>query len=552
VLLRKRQQVFVQRCLAALDQHGNTLGTAMTGAGKTIMLSAVAGEVLAEPDAKACILAHRDELTDQNRSKFARVNPGLSTSVYDAREKSWAGRATFAMVQTLSGARHLEMLPTLDLLVIDEAHHSASPSYRRVIDGVLARNPKARIFGVTATPNRGDGVGLRTVFSNVGDQITLGELIASGHLVRPRTYVIDLGKQDELRHVRRTAADFDMNEVAAILNTQPINQTVVRHWQEKAEGRKTIVFCSTVAHAEAVCRAFIKAGVPAVLIHGDLSDQERKARLRAYERGPVQVVVNVAVLTEGYDYTPTACVVLLRPSSHASTFVQMVGRGLRVVDPDEFPDVIKEDCLVLDFGTASLTHGTLEQAANLEGRDFSGEAPMKDCPDCAATIPLGCRECPLCGYVWERLVREASANGPGLTDFTMTEIDLLKRSSFLWCDLFGDDCSLMATGFNAWAGVFFLEGHWHAVGAAKNGTTRRLAIGERLVCMAQADDFLNTHETEDAAHKSRKWLHEPATEKQLQHLPPSYRHDLGLSRYRASALLSFRFNRPAIRKAVGL
>ena len=97
------------------------------GSGKTIMLSAVAGNILDEPDAKACILAHRDELTAQNRAKFARVNPGLSTSVFDAKEKSWAGRATFAMVQTLSRDTHLAAMPALDLLVIDEAQHAASP-----------------------------------------------------------------------------------------------------------------------------------------------------------------------------------------------------------------------------------------------------------------------------------------------------------------------------------------------------------------------------------------------------------------------------------------
>jgi hypothetical protein len=436
-----------------------------------------------------------------------------------------------------------------DGVLVHNCHHAASPTYRRVIDAVRNKNPEAWLFGVTATPNRGDGAGLRPVFSNVGDQIGLGELIASGHLVRPRTFVIDLGQQGELRGVRQTATDFDMNAVEAILNTAPINQAVVRHWREKAGDRKTIAFCSTVAHAESVCQAFQEEGISTVLIHGELSDAERKTRLRAYEQGPVQVVVNVAVLTEGYDYPPTACIVLLRPSSHASTFVQMVGRGLRVVDPAEFPDVIKEDCLILDFGTASLQHGCLEQAVQLDGVEYQGEAPTKTCPACAGHVPLGTRECPLCGYVWEP--SEGDSSLP-LTDFAMTEIDLLKRSSFLWCDLFGDDCSLMATGFNAWAGVFFLDGHWHAVGATRGNATRRLAVGERLVCLAQADDFLNTHETEDAAHKSRKWLHEPATEKQLQHLPPQYRLDLGLSRYRASALLSFRFNRPAIRQAVGL
>ena len=137
--------------------------------------------------------------------------------------------------------------------------------------------------------------------------------------------------------------------------------------------------------------------VSAVLIHGELSRAERQARLAAYESGSAQVVVNVAVLTEGYDYTPTACVVLLRPSSYKSTFIQMVCRGLRTVDPQEFPGIVKTDCIVLDFGTASLMHGSLEQEVNLDGHPTNGIAPTKECPECEAEVPLATVECPLCG-----------------------------------------------------------------------------------------------------------------------------------------------------------
>lgn len=547
MILRPRQALLVQRTLAALGEHGNTLAVAPTGSGKTIMLSAVAGSLLAEPDAKACILAHRTELTGQNRSKFERVNPGLKTSVFDANEKSWDGNATFAMVQTLSRKTNLDQLPTLDLLVIDEAHHAASPSYREVIDQVLIKNPKAAICGLTATPNRGDGKGLREVFSNVADQITLGEMIASGHLVPPRTYVIDVGTQEALRKVRRTAIDFDMNEVANILNKTLVTESVINNWKAKARDRKTIVFCSTVEHATDVCSAFNRAGIESVLIHGELSDDERKERLAAYENGSTQVVVNVAVLTEGYDYTPTSCVVLLRPSSYKSTFIQMVGRGLRTVDPQEFPGVVKTDCIVLDFGTASLMHGALEQEVNLDGHDNLGDAPTKECPECGATVPMAVMECPLCGHVWEK--QDNPSRGV-LDHFVMSEIDLLSRSNFRWCDLFGSDDALMATGFNAWGGIFFLNGRWHAVGGAKGHTTQLLAVGERTVCMAKADDWLNEHESEDSAHKTRRWLNESPTPKQLQYLPPELRADFGLTRYQASALLSFRFNRNAIVRLV--
>ena len=255
MLLRPRQKLFVERSLAALSTRDNTLGVAPTGAGKTIMLSAVTGRMTGD-SAKACVLAHRDELTSQNRAKFARVNPGTETSVVDATTKSWNGQVTFAMAPTLSRASNLAAIPKLDLLVIDEAHHAVAESYRRIIDRVRDANPDARIFGVTATPNRGDRKGLREVFDNVADQVRLGELIASGHLVPPRTFVIDVGVQDQLRAVRKTADDYDMGAVAAIMNRAPITEEVVRHWEEKAGDRQTVVFCSTVAHAMDVATAF--------------------------------------------------------------------------------------------------------------------------------------------------------------------------------------------------------------------------------------------------------------------------------------------------------
>src|SRR5690606_1257814 len=135
-------------------------------------------------------------------------------------------------------------------------------------DAALKRNPSCRIFGVTATPNRGDRKGLREVFSNVSDQIRIGELIRSGHLVPPRTFVIDVGVKDELARVRKTASDFDMGEVERIMNCAPVTDAVVQHWKDKAAGRQTVVFCSTVDHARSATDAFNEAGVAAVLVHG--------------------------------------------------------------------------------------------------------------------------------------------------------------------------------------------------------------------------------------------------------------------------------------------
>jgi len=553
--LRPRQKLFVERSLSALGPRDNTLSVASTGFGKSVALSAVIGERIGDSAAKACVLAHRDELTAQNRDKFARVNPDVTTSVLDASTKSWGGQVTFAMVPTLAREANLAAMPKLDLLVIDEAHHAAADSYRRIIDRVWDANPDARIFGVTATPNRGDKKGLRAVFDNVADQVRLGELIASGHLVPPRTFVIDVGVQDKLKAVRRTASDFDMGEVAEIMDRAPITEEVVRHWREKAGERQTVVFCSTVAHAAHVAEAFNAAGIPAGLIHGDLPGDERRNILAAFARGDIRVITNVAVLTEGWDHPPTSCVVLLRPSSYKSTMIQMVGRGLRTIDPADHPGLVKTDCVVLDFGSSSLTHGTLEQDADLGGKTEAGEAPSKTCPACKAEIPLAARECPICGETLVDPDEDESeslegALGGALSGFLMTEIDLLKRSSFEWVDLFGTEDALLATGFSAWGGVFWLDGLWYAIGGTRGAQPQLLGIGERSVCLAQADDWLNDHETDESAFKTRGWLTQPATEKQLQYLSPEARADYGLTRYKASALMTFGFNKRAIRQLI--
>ncbi len=287
MLLRPRQKTFVERSVRALGEHGNTLGVAPTGSGKTVMFSGVVGEMLAATDSKACVLAHRDELTAQNVLKFAQVNPELTTSIVDSRTKSWRGRTTFAMVPTLARKNNLDVMPVLDLLVVDEAHHAAADSYRRIIDRVHERNAEVCIFGVTVTPNRGDRKGLWPIFSNVADQILLGELIGSGHLVPPRTFVIDIGTQEALKNVRKTTDDFDMKAVDAIMNKKPITEAVIKHWQDKASGRQTVVFCSTVNHARNVCDAFAAAGVSVDMVWGEMGEAQRRGALRAYRNGTI-------------------------------------------------------------------------------------------------------------------------------------------------------------------------------------------------------------------------------------------------------------------------
>ena len=552
--LRARQEAFRDRSIEALKANGNTLGIAPTGAGKTVMLSAITSHYT-DKGAKALVLQHRDELVDQNRSTFERFNPRASTGLFTADHKSWHGDVTFSMIQTL--ARNLDTMPALDVLAIDEGHHAAADTYLRVIDRAQSANPNLKLLLVTATPNRGDKKSLKGVVDNVSDQISLKELIEARLLVKPRTFVIDIGVQNELRGVKKRAADFDMNAVEAIMDKEVLNDQVVAKWADVAADRQTVVFCSTVAHAQHVAAAFTAHGVRAAAVWADMGDVARRDTLGAYDRGDIQVVTNVAVLTEGWDHQPTSCVILLRPSSYQSTMMQMIGRGLRKVDPERYPGVIKDDCIVLDFGTSILTHGSIEQECDLVA------GGVKDCPECNASLPSQCRECAICGYEFPRPEPEG-ADEPSLLpaddaeeqgkraigDFILTEVDLLEDSPYRYENLWGGLVS-MACAMDAWACVLPYYGRWHGIGGTKMGGVRHLAdSADRLTAMAAADDFLRMHGDSATAKKTKRWLSEPCTDKQREMLGLHPMAAIGVTKYRAACLIQWKWSDKAIQSIV--
>ena len=533
----------------ALDKHGNTLVVAPTGAGKTIMLSALVGE-RHKKGKRILVIQHRDELVKQNKEKFEKVNPYITTSIVNGTVKHWDGDAVFSMIQTMSRDRNLRDRPLFDMVVIDEGHHAAARTYTKVINAVLEDNDKAEVVGFTATPNRGDGKGLRSVFNNCAHQIELATLIREGFLVRPKSYVIDLGVGDQLDKVTKRGKEYDMQEVASIMDRQVINNRIVDEWKEKAGGRKTVVFCSTVAHAAHVCDAFVTAGIKSNYVTGETDKDERAAMLYDLEFGDTQVIVNVAVLTEGFDAPPVSCIVLTRPCSQKGTMVQMIGRGLRILDPELYPNIIKTDCIVMDFGTSIITHGGLDESANLDGVDKSvgGDAPTKVCPDCGSEVSANTRVCPICEHEFERKVKDA------LDDFEMTEYDLMQMSPFMWIDPYGLGTAMMATGFQGFSMVGKIGDYWIGIVKAQHGRARVVSIGDKVQAMAAADDFLREIEDSTAANKSKRWLNQAATPKQKELLRSNgvqiSEMDFSWTKYKAACCLGYYFNRDQIDRLI--
>lgn len=548
---RDYQRAAVDAARGRTTTHGNSMLVLPTGAGKTAIGGFYIGEELeGRASDRVLVLQHTDELIAQNRTAIGSVT-GLATSVVKAERDDWDGRIVFGSVQTLARTDRRQHMPPISHLIIDECHRVAARSYQAVIERARDLNPDVKLLGLSATPGRGDGRSLRATFNNVGYRLKIGSLIARGLLVPPRTFTIDIGIDDELAGLDATGGDYDMRAADRVLNHSVLNTAVVDHWREKAAQRQTVFFCATIDHAEAVAEAFRTTGVAADVISSETPSRVRADLIARFDAGAIQVLVNCMVLTEGFDSQTVACIGILRPMLHKGTFIQAVGRGLRRVDPARYPGIVKTDCIVLDFAGAALRHGSLEQEINLDEDDPEpGQAPWKLCPTCAAELPLGASVCDFCGHVFTRDRAEARL----LTAFDMMEIDLLERSPFAWCDLHGDGQAMMASGFNGWVGVFHDGTLWHALGQPKARAIRPLAIGTRVQALAAADDFLRATETGTASIKSRRWLNDPATMKQMALLQRAGHEanglDFSLSKYAANCHLNFRWNRGAITAAV--
>lgn len=546
--LRPYQERAVSATLKALERHPSALLVAPTGAGKTRVMSAVAGR----HGGRVLVLQHRDELVTQNRAAFEAFNPDWTTATFDSMSKDFAEgptSATFAMVQSL--VRATDWIPAFDLVMVDECHRAMSETHQRII---RATQP-AKLLGVTATPERGDRKGLGGLFACVADEIRMGELVAGGFLVEPVCHVADVGLEDELRSARDKSSQSESDLIVAtakVLDRHEVSGRIVEMWRERAGDRKTIVFCSTVAHAEHVTEAFHRAGVKAACVTAESTD--RAATIAALESGAVQVVVNVYTLVEGFDSPTISCVVLLRPSSYASVVRQMIGRGLRTVDPERYPDAPpKRDCVVLDFGISIQNLGGLEAVFELDDSSSrereAGTTPMKSCAKCGGAIPTRATECWLCGYVIPVPPKPRVVAEPGELRLRPFEL-VLRESPFLWMAL--NERSRIATSDRTWAVVFSdLDGVWHAFAALPDTNARRIGSGSQSVAMSRADDFMRS-QGDAARYGARSGYHRLApTEKQL-----AFAARLGvggdglLTRYELGCLITARVASAKIRAAL--
>lgn len=373
------------------------LGVAATGLGKTIMFCALAKR----REGRTLILAHRDELVTQAAAKVAEVWPDVDVGIVKADRDDVGAEVVVASVQTLSRGKRLARLVAVtnpdtagmagwgmrrcepfSLVVVDEAHHTAADSYRKILEALRAGEPERiatpeevdagcelgivpegpLLLGVTATPDRGDGKGLDDLFDEITFSFDILWGIRSGYLCDVRGIRVELSNLD-LSGVKVARGDYEAGAAGHAMQAAHAPEFIYEAWHKHASERRTLVFVPTVALSIEVADHFKAKGVACAHLDGATELEERRSILRRYASGELQVVSNCMVLTEGFDSPRTDCIIQARPTKSRALFTQIVGRGTR-----KHPE--KQDLLVLDVvgSSSELSLITIPSLFGLEKR----------------------------------------------------------------------------------------------------------------------------------------------------------------------------------------
>lgn len=383
--------------------HNKQLICAATGSGKTIQSMNLIGHAVAKGK-RAMFICDRKTLI--NQTSCVADSLGLDHGIIQANHPRWKPNEQFqiASVQTLQRRMPKEDLPikstvwklveSMDLIVVDEAHTMNKAWIE------IATKLNKPVIGLTATPFT---KGLGKIFSKVVSTTTMDELTKSGVLTPMIVYegrIIDMEGAKKKSDGEWADGEIEQRGIKIVGD-------VVQSWLTHAQGRKTICFGATILHCERIAHEFKSAGVQARLFTAYTTEEERKDILAEFDdpNGDLMVLVSVDALAKGFDRPYVSCVQLCRPLRKSfSTFIQMIGRGLRSSKATD-----KTDCIMLDHTgnfdrfADDLSHfyfhgvDSLSKAEKLDAEPRKKkEKKIKECPKCGFS-PVG-KICIQCGH----------------------------------------------------------------------------------------------------------------------------------------------------------
>lgn len=363
-----------------------------TGAGKSLVIA----ELAKIANGRVLVLAHVKELVEQNHAKY--TSYGLDAGIFSASlgKKDWDQKAIFGSVQSVARAPD-DFFRDFSLLVIDECHRVAeegSTQYQDVITRLRERNPKLAILGLTATPYR---LGQGWIFEEAANgevksdqprffkecvfELPLSYMIKNRFLTTPVKVDIPVTSYDfsELTEKNRM---YTMAEVEELLKNQkrltPLIIANIVDITERFHRKGVMIFSATVKHAEEIL-SYLPEG-EARLVVGDTEINERDEIVEDFKARKFKYLVNVSVLTTGFDAPHVDVVAILRPTESNSLYQQIVGRGLRL-------DEGKTDCFILDY--TGMGH-------DIYTPEISDKKPHKE----SVPVNVGCPKCNFTNTFW--------------------------------------------------------------------------------------------------------------------------------------------------------
>lgn len=390
IILRPYQRDFVND-VRQLFVRGikRVVGVAPCGAGKTVMTAYMVKQSL-KLNKRTIFFVHRRELIAQTAKTFSQFD--IPYGIIDSQVPMQLDLPVqIASVQTL--ARRIDKIPVPNFLICDECHHILANTYKKILDAF----PNAYLLGVTATPQRMGGVNLGDVFQEMVQSLSVNDLINSGNLTKFRYFAPTKGV--DLSNVKLVHGDYNLRDLADIMNNVAIIGDIVGEYQRLADGKSAICYCVDVNHSMEVAQAFNAAGIPAAHCDGNTPAIVRNKIVDDFRRGNIKILCNAELFGEGFDVPNMQAVILARPTQSLTLYIQQSMRPLR---PD--PNDPNKVAIIIDHAQNVKRHWlpNAERHWSLEKRKPKGMRFCKTCNKLVISVhhddePPENLYCPFCG-----------------------------------------------------------------------------------------------------------------------------------------------------------
>lgn len=388
-MLRPYQQKIIDSLRKSiLNGHKRIALCAPTGSGKTVMFCEMVSAHL-KKGGKALIITDRVELLKQAGKDFEHIQ-----EIKAGHEPDLTKNLHVAMIETLHRRldRYDNYMKSRTMIIIDEAHKTA---FNKIFPHI---SDTCCVIGATATPLRtGKQPAMDEFYTDIVQIIDTPELIEQGFLARAKTYGVDI----DLKGVKQKGEDYDTTQMAQKYSENKVYDGVIQNYKRICPNTKAILFASNVQSSKEITLMLNFAGIPAKHLDGSMVDSERKEVLAWFKNIDNGVLCNIGVLTTGFDEPSIEVVILYRATRSLALFLQMVGRGSRVIPG------LKDEFTILDMGNNIKTHDFWEKPRewSLEKKkkkDKVGAAPVKICPSCHAMLAVTSKVCTFCNYEYPK------------------------------------------------------------------------------------------------------------------------------------------------------